>query len=102
MSTPQIYRQGDLGFIPIESMPKSAKPLDNRLIRKGETGGLHLLEEKKGSILYEDERGVKYVMSEDGVGILHGEHKRVDLPPGQYEVRVQRELGANGEQDVID
>lgn len=101
MST-QIYRQGDLGFIPITGLPKNVKPSKSRVIRTGENGGIHAIDEKSSAVMYEDERGTRYVMSMEGIAIVHGEHARVDLPPGAYEVRVQRELGQQGIREVID
>ena len=97
----KVYRQGDLCFIPVSDIPKQAKSAQTRVIRTGENGGIHALEEKSTAVMYEM-GGVRYILSEDGVGIVHGEHARVDLPAGKYEVRVQRELGQEGVRDVID
>lgn len=97
----KVYRQGDLAFIPIEEIPKKAKAVSTRVIRTGENGGVHALEEKASAVMYEVD-GVRYILSEDGVGIVHGEHKKVDLPAGKYEIRIQRELGQEGVRDVID
>lgn len=97
----KVYRQGDLAFIPIEEIPKMAKAVSTRVIRTGENGGIHALEEKSSAVMYEVD-GVRYILSEDGVGIVHGEHKKVDLPAGKYEIRIQRELGQEGVRDVID
>lgn len=97
----KVYRQGDLAFIPIEEIPKKAKAVSTRVIRTGENGGIHALEEKASAVMYEVD-GVRYILSEDGVGIVHGEHKKVDLPAGKYEIRIQRELGQEGVRDVID
>jgi len=102
----KIFRQGDVAFIPREDLPtsveqleqlvkeKKAKILNTRTIRRGEHGGIHALEKdapKKDVVMYELD-GVKYIISPEGVGIVHGEHGRVDLPKGSYEVRVQREM----------
>jgi hypothetical protein len=97
----KVYRQGDLAFIPVTDIPKDAKAANTRVIRTGENGGVHALEEKSSAVMYEM-NGVRYILSEDGVGIVHGEHKKVDLPAGKYEIRVQRELGQEGVRDVID
>lgn len=98
----KVFRQGDVAFVkidPIVKPPEKAKILKTRVIRKGENGGLHQLEKKEDVVFYEmkDERGEtkRFVISPDGVGILHGEHAKVELPPGHYEVRVQREARGN-------
>lgn len=98
----KVYRQGDLAFIPVEEIPKKAKAISTRVIRTGEAGGIHSLEEKETAVMYEVD-GVRYILSEDGVGILHTtRHKTLDLPAGKYEIRIQRELGQEGVRDVID
>jgi len=91
-----VYRQGDVLFLPIESasIPTEAKIKKSRLIRRGEHGGLHQLESLDHATHYEHE-GVKYVLTERGVGIVHGEHHRLDLPAGAYRVVVQREAASN-------
>lgn len=102
-----VFRQGDVAFILREDLPNAkdvpqviknagegkAKLLKTRTIRRGEHGGIHALEKDaaKKDVVYYELDGVKYIISPKGVGIVHGEHNRVDLPPGKYEVRVQRE-----------
>jgi hypothetical protein len=97
----KVYRQGDLCFVPVNEIPGKAKAAETRVIRTGENGGVHAIEESSTAVMYEVD-GVRYILSEDGVGIVHGEHARVDLPAGKYEIRVQRELGQEGVRDVID
>ncbi len=91
MSQPVIYRQGDVGLMPVDEVPKEAKVLKSRLLRRGEHGGLHMLEKKADTTLVEHE-GVKYILSETGVKVVHGEHNHIDLPAGKYRVQVQREM----------
>jgi len=90
----EVYRQGDVAFIKLEQpleKPEKAKVLKTRTIRKGENGGLHQLEAEAKDVVFYEMDDKRFVISKDGVGIVHGEHKRVQLPPGHYEVRVQRE-----------
>ena len=77
--------------MPTDTIPDEAKPSKTRLIRKGEHGGLHQIEKGSDATLVVH-NGVKYVLTKSGVGIVHGEHARLPLPPGQYQVVVQREL----------
>jgi len=102
----KAYRQGDVCLVPIDEkrlaeIKEKGKVVKTRLLRKGENGGLHQLEKETKAVIYELD-GVKYVLSEDGVGVVHGEHARVDLPPGNYEVRVQREISQDRESFVRD
>jgi len=113
----KVYRQGDLAFIPREDLPKSvaevetlkgrdaksgAKILRTRTIRRGENGGIHAIaEETKNAVFYELD-GVRYIIGPEGVGIVHGTHDPIQLPPGSYEVRVQREAEGSSWRNVRD
>ena len=116
-----VYRQGDVAFIPVEKLPDGDKvqirPL-GRLIRRGEHGGRHEIEpggqaehleitEREGQRPPTRRRFLQVLGSAvggvlAGVGIVHGEHKRLELPPGNYEVRVQREEGEGTQRFVQD
>lgn len=105
----QVYRQGDVLFYPIErtEVPDAATPQGSRLIRRGEHGGLHQLESQaqeaehnRSTIVVHN--GTKYVLSPTGVGIVHGEHARLPLPPGAYRVVVQREQLGSAQRYVVD
>ena len=113
-----VYRQGDVAFIPREDLPKSVADIDNmvgrdkktkakvlktRVVRKGVNGGIHALDLEKApdTVMYELD-GVKYVLSPEGVDVVHGEHGKVELPKGSYEVRVQREADRAGWRNVMD
>ena len=102
----KVYRQGDVALVPIDEkrlaeIKAKGKILKTRLLRKGENGGLHQLEKDTKAVIYELD-GVKYILSEEGVGVVHGEHGRVDAPAGAYEVRVQREISQDRESWVRD
>ena len=96
-----IYRQGDLGFIPIDALPQSAVKSKSRLLRRGEHGGLHQLDREPAAEIYVLE-GKKFILAKDGALVIHGEHGAVSLPAGLYEVRVQRELMDSRELRVVD
>jgi len=102
----EVYRQGDVAFIRsnnvinFDNPPKhpwgatmNLKKLDTRVIRKGENGGIHALEEKAAEkdVVFYELGGTRYILSPQGVGIVHGEHHKIELPPGLWEVRVQNE-----------
>jgi hypothetical protein len=81
----------------------AARAVDfNRLSQFRPVGCLEPAADKKDVVFYELD-GVRYIISPKGVGIVHGEHHRLDLPPGNYQVRVQREVGKRGvEREVYD
>lgn len=112
-SGPKIFRQGDVAMILREDLPmevpKTAKVLKTRTLRRGENGGLHQLQKASGVVFYEDPvTKTRYVISENGVGLEHGGkhsdggHHVVDLPRGHFEVRIQEEQTAQGTRQVID
>ncbi|MEM2174171.1 MAG: hypothetical protein QXI58_00900 [Candidatus Micrarchaeia archaeon] len=86
-----VYRQGDIAFIKLDQAPKGLKKIRKKVIRKGEHGGIHLLE--KGDIYIDEKTRTMYVGSDGNLLVRHTtSHKDLELPPGFYEVRIQREL----------
>lgn len=105
MTTIKIWRQGDVGFIPVESLPFGIKKFGSNLIRHGEHGGRHVMEKTEGAEIWITAKGkaVKYLITKKPVKILHGEHNTLELPPGKYRVEIQREIGAAGlPKEVVD
>lgn len=113
----KVFRQGDVAFIPRTDLPKSitevealvgadkktkAKIIKSRTVRKGENGGIHAISKETTGHIYYELDGVRYIIGPEGVGIVHGEHKPVLLPPGSYEVRVQREADGRSWRNVRD
>ena len=113
----KVFRQGDVAFIPRTDLPTSiteveglvgrdkktkAKLIKSRTVRKGENGGIHAIAKESKDVVYYELDGVRYVIGSEGVGIVHGEHKRLDLPPGAYEIRVQREADGRSWRNVRD
>ena len=115
----RVYRQGDCLFIPVlrSEVPQETRLIKSRLIRRGEHGGRHEIEPGAPSQQIESvpkdttvpRRRFLQVLGGAvgaalaGVGIVHGEHNRLELPAqeptlpgheGDYEIRVQRELDA--------
>lgn len=122
--TVKVFRQGDVLFIPIlkKDVPSELREIKSRLIRRGEHGGRHEIERdglaKQVESIPPAEAGGRSVPRRrflqvlggmvagvlSGVGIVHGEHNRLELPArepslpeheGDYEVRIQRELQGN-------
>ncbi|HZR39063.1 MAG TPA: hypothetical protein VFB12_03030 [Ktedonobacteraceae bacterium] len=84
-----MYRQGDLLFVKIESLPNNLKERSNMVIAEGEvTGHNHRLSE--GRVL-ENRMGDLFLQVARAARVLHQEHHTITLPPGRYRVVRQRE-----------
>jgi len=111
MHCTHVYRQGDVIFIQIPGSTNvagfqtdlktgAAKKLKTRLIQKGENGGVHeLVKDHTATFVEYEAEGERYILAPEGVTVVHREHGPVDLPKGNYEVRIQREwIGRNDRQ----
>lgn len=104
----KIYRQGDVGIIPLDSPPNMdvmnkakhvLKDEKRKLIRRGENGGVHELESLDTATIFSDvstDENVKalfgrYIEVREPTQIVHGEHAPILLQPGWYEIAIQRE-----------
>jgi hypothetical protein len=84
----KMYRQGDLLFKRIKSLPKKAKKRETDIILRGEaTGHAHRIE---NGIIYWIGAEI-YIDAGAGTMIVHEEHASLKLEPGYYEVIRQRE-----------
>jgi hypothetical protein len=95
----KYYRQGDIALIPTNALPRGASevPRDGGriVLAYGEvTGHAHAI--------HEDDAGLFAIGSEEsldrwlrvgpsGAVVVHEEHAAIELPPGEYIVRRQRE-----------
>lgn len=110
--TTKLYRQGDVLFRQIENLPKGEqKKRENATVAYGEvTGHSHALaiEDRAAAEVLEIGDGLYVHVSEAGVRIeggatfVHEEHGPVTLPPGNYEVVIQREYSPEEIRNVID
>jgi hypothetical protein len=103
---PVMIRQGDVLLVPAKRQPGTLKEVkhDNGsvVLAYGEqTGHAHKINANSGVALLErklvatsgqhtDQRFLQ-VLTEGGVKLTHEEHAAVTVPPGFYEVRMQRE-----------
>lgn len=107
-----LYRQGDVYFKPIRKIPAGpAKKRKDGAVAYGEvTGHSHRLavEDREVAEVLEIGEGLFVCVSADGVSIqggatfIHEEHDPITLPPGDYEVTIQREYAPEGIRNVID
>ncbi len=103
-------RQGDVMLVPVETIPEDAKaqrPSRKLVLAEGEkTGHHHVLQGEKleelllpGDVAEIEQRFVR-VLSE--ATLEHQEHSTLTIPPGDYEVRRQREYAPEAPRQVTD
>jgi hypothetical protein len=87
------YRQGDILFIQAdESIHTDETTSDTLEIAQGEvTGHAHILHAGAIRFLTDLEKRVTHLELPQGGTLRHDEHAPIELPPGGYEVRRQRE-----------
>lgn len=104
MKTQKLYRQGDVLFRAINSLPsKTATVRASGHIIEGEaTGHIHRLETLTQAEVLEIENGLYLRVGEEGVRIIHEEHAPIILPHGDYEVIRQREYSPEAIRNVAD
>lgn len=106
------YRQGDVMFIPVARIPAGeTKKRDNGTAAYGEvTGHSHRLADLESAEVLEIGDGLFVKVSDAGVSIsgdpgatfVHEEHGPVTLPPGSYQIRIQREYSPEVIRNVAD
>lgn len=106
----EIYRQGDVLLIPVDTIPEGAKPVarDTRgrlVLAEGEvTGHAHAILDETAELVTADEAAELYLLvhGTDPVDLLHEEHATIQVPPGQYERRILREYAPEEIRQVAD
>ena len=83
-----MYRHGDL-LIVKSKVPTAAKPVKDGILAYGEVTG-HAHRVVGGAAVLEHE-GVRYINATAGASVVHEEHRTIQLPPGDYQVIIQRE-----------
>ena len=107
-----FYRQGDVLFTRVDALPKGKhKKRTNGVVAFGEaTGHSHALaaEDNEVAEVLEIGKGLYVRVSGDGLRIeggatfVHEEHGPVTLPPGDYQVTIQREYTPEAIRNVSD
>lgn len=85
------YRQGDVLLFPI-TMPSEAKKTEDKIIAYGEsTGHAHRISDQ--GIIFNLPTSKKRFLRvlPGGLDIIHEEHENLNLPEGEYEIKIQRE-----------
>ena len=93
----KIYRQGDVLFKKIESLPKKNRKLDTDIIVKGEaTGHAHRIVNGDIFVSWIEAMGpINFLKAGKHAKIVHEEHETIELEPGIYEVTRQKEYDPN-------
>lgn len=98
--TASIYRQGDLLFMTLPTLPEGLTIRANNVIAEGEaTGHTHRLQD--GRVL-EDAQGALFLEAFHATHIIHQEHHTINLPAGCYRVIRQREYTPEGIREIYD
>jgi hypothetical protein len=93
-----MFRQGDVLIIPVGDIPKRLEKVAREggrlILAHGEmTGHAHAIKDQRAA-LFRDPKLAAIFMDVSGdapVALEHDEHDTIQVPPGKYEVRRQRE-----------
>jgi hypothetical protein len=96
----QQYRQGDVLFTRVETLPEGLTSRQSNVIVEGEvTGHSHRL--VNGRIL-QDAQGYFFLEVLKATQVIHQEHNPIALEPGFYKVTRQREYSPEAIRMVLD
>lgn len=108
---PMLYRQGDVLLIPIGTIPANTQTVQREngrvVLAHGEATGHHHSIAEQGAELVTSEQADELrmwlrVTAPEPVALTHQEHDTIMLPPGDYEVRRQREYTPGQIRNVAD
>jgi len=83
------YQQGDVLIKKTNSV--KGKKLDHLTLAKGEATGHHHTITKGTAELYEKKGTLYLKVLSDEAELTHQEHKKINLPRGEYEINIVRE-----------
>jgi hypothetical protein len=103
----EVRQQGDVVFVRVESIPEAARRDEefNGIVQYGEaTGHKHKLSGKEFDMFKFFEEGRRYLSVKSPTNLSHEEHNTIEIPPGNYEIRIVRELDwfSDMERPVVD
>lgn len=99
-----MYRQGDVLICPVKRIP--AKAAEQKIegpivLAYGEvTGHSHALWGR--ARMFREDGGGTFLAVDEPATVKHEEHAPVALPPGKYEVTIQREYSPDAIRNVAD
>ena len=98
-----MWRQGDIYFSPVSSIPTGATRLPHCVLAEGEaTGHSHRIDVPDTAELLETPEGHYLRVLADHATVVHPEHGPILLPTGTYRVWRQREYTPQGIRRVVD
>jgi hypothetical protein len=100
------YRQGDV-FLRSARIPAAAKVVDpdggRIVLAYGEvTGHAHAIHEIDRVAILEGPDGRRWLRVTEAAALSHEEHATVVVPPGEYEITIQREYAPGAVRNVAD
>lgn len=90
-----IYQHGDVVLVKINKIPEQAekkKDFDGVLQHGEVTGHAHRLSGKETDMYEYFSEGRRYLRLLKDTPLTHEEHNEVNLPKGDYEIRIVREV----------
>lgn len=108
-----LYRQGDVMFKRVAELPRgmATAKRENGTVAYGEvTGHSHRLADLETAQVLKCGEGLFVTVSEAGLSLsgdpgatfIHEEHGPIHLPPGNYQVQIQREYSPEAIRNVLD
>lgn len=95
----QPLRQGDILLVPVDQMPPWAVSVKRSrgqgiVVAEGEATGHHhrVMDRHSHEFLAIGSRERFLRVSKNGATLTHEEHEPIEVPPGTYEIRQQREF----------
>lgn len=106
---PELYRQGDVLIVPTQDVPAKTKPVAREngraILAHGEvTGHAHAIIDESAELVTAEGAAELYLLvhGTEPVALTHDEHDTIMLPPGEYEIRRQREYSPEEIRNVAD
>jgi len=104
-----MLRQGDVLLIPIKSLPDNLEGVEREgsrlILAHGEvTGHAHAIKDQRAALFRDPKLAAVFmqVVGDAPVALEHDEHDTIAIPPGNYEVRRQREYSPSEIKNVAD
>jgi hypothetical protein len=103
VSTPPLYRHGDVLVSLIDGIPPAAKLRPHLVLAEGEvTGHMHRIAEPGSAKLFQEFSRMYLRVVAEHATLVHPEHGPITLPRGDYRVWRQREYSPQAIRTVLD
>lgn len=102
VAPPKLWRQGDVFIVETSEIPDQATPRRPILAEGEVTGHAHRLKTAQNATVLSCDGRLFLSVIGDAVEVEHEEHATVTIPPGSYEIRIQREYHPEEIRRVVD